>query len=163
MARPTVFTAQTARLAVAEAIETRLSTLTGLSVYVGEVPGQPPVQDNSGGRVAPYAVIFPSPGRPDVNPGLEATFETGGDFLWTGQITFTAGYAADLLDTLDQAIPLLQFSPEVPGLDCGFLRPPPGFNAGPIRRNDTALPPRCSTATLWQLHIVNAAPAPAGT
>lgn len=156
MPLPDVFTAQTGRFAITAAVEARLRAVPGLTVYVGEVPGDVTVQPNSGGRVEPYAVIFPSAGRPNVTANLEASLEGGGDFLWTGQITFTAGYVADLMDTLDQAIPLLHlWSPDVPGLSCGLMRPPIGFDSGPARRNDTALPPRHSTPTLWQLHVTS--------
>lgn len=153
---PGGFTAQNARSAITAAIEARLDELDWLSVYVGEVPGQVPLLPRGGGRIAPYAVIHPSPGRADLGGNAEADAGSHGA-LWSGQINLTAGYTNDLLDALDQVIPYLHlWSPQVPGLSCGLLRPPEGADPGPVRRNDTAKPPRVWTPTPWQLHYVTA-------
>lgn len=149
-------TAQTARLALSDALDARLKTLPGLTIYPGEVPDKPPLIKVAGvadpaHRVAPYAVTYPGPGISDVNPSM-APIPT--DFLWDVQVTFAAGYKADLLHTLDRAVPLLQlWSPTVAGLTCGHLRPPEGTRLGPVRRDDDVSPPRFYVATVWELHV----------
>lgn len=157
MAQPTTFTAETARFALTQAIKARLETLTGLSVFIGEIPSDADLAKlaKGGGRIAPYAVIHPSAGRPDVTPGFEANRVT--DALWSGQIDFTTGYDLDLLDLLDQAVPLLHlWRATVPGVDCGPIRPPVGYEPGPFRRNTAARPTRVWTPLLWQIHHATA-------
>lgn len=150
-------TAQTARQPILDALVARLETLNDptpgrLTVYRGELPGMPPL-DNTG-RVAPYATVFGGAGRLDPNPSLEPT---PADHLWSGQITFTAGHEDVLLGLLDDVVPLLHlWSPTIDGLDCGHMRPPPGYDPGPARRDDKARPPRFYTPTLWQLHVTTA-------
>lgn len=152
-------TAQTARLAINTAVIDRLRSLAGVpavTVYDGEVPDSPPVTTTGGvpdaaGRVAPYCVCFPTPGSPDPNPVLSAAPT---DFLWTGQITFAAGYAADLLHTLDRCVPLLHlWTPDIDGLVCGRMRTRPGTPTV-VRRDDDKRPPRFYVPTQWELHVV---------
>lgn len=153
-------TAQTSRLAITHALKDRLVGLLGAhAVFVAEIPDQPPVLVTDGapdpsGRVAPYAIIWPGAGRPDLNPSLEATPT---DHLWAGQVTFAAGFADDLLALLDDAIPLLNlWVPVIDGITCGPMRPTPGADPGPIRPERDARPPRFSLPTLWRLHNVTA-------
>lgn len=155
----TVITAQTARLALSDALDARLDTLPGLTVYPGEVPDKPPLiqagrHPDPAHRVAPYAVTYPGPGAPDINPSLAAL---PADFLWDARVTFAAGYKADLMHTLDRAIPLLQlWSPTITGLVCGHMRPPEGTRLGPILRDDDVTPPRFYAVTAWELHVATA-------
>lgn len=153
-------TAQTARLAINTAVIDRLRSLPdspAVTVYDGEVDDKPPVTVVDGvpdraGRVAPYCVCFPGPGIPDPNPSLEGA---PADFLWTGQITFAAGYVADLLHTLDRCVPLLHlWIPEIAGIAHSPLRMPSRLNSARVRRDDDKRPVRFYVPTQWELHVV---------
>lgn len=162
-------TAYDARLAILDAINSRLEALptaadvAALTVYSeGEVPAEPPkIVTPSGpdktGRIAPYAVVYPSPGsRP--NPDFEGGLTLGaGDFLWSGQLTLVAGYRRTLVDVLDRVIPWLEsWMPEIDGLACGWFEQNPNTTPATIRRNAQVSPSRYSVPTLWQLHVATA-------
>lgn len=146
--------AQSSRFAITNAIKTRLETLAGLTVYIGEVPDAPPLKTKDAGldpsrRVAQYAVVYPSPGKPNISPSMEGD---PSDFLWTGQIDFAGGFNEDVQLLLDDAVPLLDhWIVTVGGISCGFLRNV--GDPGPIRINSVARPPRHWVPTQWQLHV----------
>lgn len=149
-------TAQTAALPISDALVARLESLSWLKVYKGEVPDKVPLiqvngHDDPAHRVAPYAVVYPGAGRPDPNPNLAAT---AGDHLYSGQVTFVAGWQDDLLRTIDRARPLLHlWTPVITGINCGRMRQPLGVDIGNPRRADDVKPPRFWLPFLWQLHV----------
>jgi N-dimethylarginine dimethylaminohydrolase len=162
-------TAHDARLSILNALEARLRALPTeptwptLTVYAdGEVPDQPavlttPAGRDKAGRIATYAVIYPSPGSrpyPDFEGGIT---EGAGDFQWSGQITFTGGYQANVLDMLDRAIPWLEsWMPEIDGLACGWFEQNPNTTPPTLRRNPDVKPSRFSVPTLWRVHVATA-------
>lgn len=151
--------AQSVRHPLGVALDALLATVTGLTVFPGEVPDKPPLISKAGipdqaGRVAPYAVTYTGGGILDPNPSLDGN---PADLLWGAQVTFAAGYRADLEDLLDRALPVLRaWAPVISGVQFGRMRPPAGFDPGPIRRDDAVRPPRFYLPTLWELHVADA-------
>lgn len=146
------------RKVLGDLLDARLKTLTGVTVYRGEVPGKPPVIQTNGtpdpsGRTAPYVVFFSSPGTPGVDDEIDVA-DLHEDLLWSVQLICSAGYEADLDYLVDRVWGVLyRWSPEVDGLECGPMKPPPGYDPGPARRNDNVTPPRHWTPMQFQLPI----------
>jgi hypothetical protein len=138
---------------------TRLEALPGpgptVTVYKGEIPAEPPVIITAGnpdpsGRVAPYAVVYVLGGSPDIEPDLG----DANDDLATGiQVTVAAGYEEDALATIDRIhAHLYRWTPNLgSGVIAGRMRPPPGFDPGPVRRDDQPKPPRFWLPLLYTL------------
>lgn len=149
--------AQISRKALADALRAWLvAGLSGVTVYDGEVDPRPPVIQKNGhpdqsGRVAPYVVVYPSPGTPSDEADVADTYV---DLVWTVQLTLAAGYSADLLNLIDRVDFLVyRWSPTFEGLATGRLRPPPGFDPGPIRRDDARTPPRSWVPLQYVLQV----------
>ncbi|GAB2762076.1 hypothetical protein [Nocardioides pakistanensis] len=136
------------RLALATATMQRLTDTVGHATgYYGEigqglpgttVPAKPPADPD--GRVHPYYVLYPSPGTPGAEQDLGDSHE---DLDWLIQVTAAAGHLHDLvalIDRIDAA--LYRWRPVVDGAVAGPLKPPPGFDPGPARRDDDTVPPR---------------------
>lgn len=137
------------RMALAAAVKARLETLAGVTVYDGEVPSRPPVIPDGTGRVMPYVVIYPSPGRPHDDADLG---ECNDDLDWTVQVTCAAGHVRDLLDLVDRVHSLLhRWAPVVDGVNVGRLQWPRGYDAGPSRRDEDVDPPRHFLPLLYVL------------
>jgi hypothetical protein len=144
------------RRLLTNAIFDRLDTLLiGVTIYKGEVPEAPPLIQLPGGpdpsgRVAPYIVLYPSPGRPyDEEADLG---DSNVDLDWQFQATVAAGYIDDLNETVASADDLLfRWSPVVAGAVVGRLRPPLGFDPGPTRRDKDFTPNRFFVPLLYQL------------
>lgn len=145
------------RKKLADLVEQRLTDgLAGrATVYRGEVPDKPPViqtggSDDPSGRVAPYVVLFTGAG----NPIIEATLAgCGVEVDWSFQTNCVAGYDADCGRLIDRVHDLLfHWAPVLDGHAFGWIEPPPGFDPGPVRRQDFAgLPPRFFTPLQWRL------------
>lgn len=135
-----------ARLPLLFAFAARLDAIGGLGVYRAEVPGKPPVKvtdsaPDASGRVAPYVVIYPSPGTP--TRGGHDLADSHEDLDWLVQLIVAAGYLEDLLHAVDRIdAQLHMWAPTISGISCNGLRPPPGYDPGPSRRNDAVDPPR---------------------
>jgi hypothetical protein len=129
------------RRLITDAVLARLQTLTGVAVYRGEVVDHPPALANDpDGRVGPYVILYPFGGTPGPEVDLG---DTTVDLVYSCQVTCAAGYSTDCEYLTDRVHPLLfRWAPTVTGLVCGPLRPPPGFDPGPVRRDDQPLPPR---------------------
>jgi hypothetical protein len=136
----------------------RLQLLPGtptVTVYKGEVPAEPPPiivngQPDSSGRVAPYAVLYVLGGSPNVEPDLADS----NDDLATGiQVTVAAGYEEDALHAVDRVhAHLFRWIPDLgPDVMSDRLRPPTGFDPGPVRRDDQVRPPRFYLPLLYTL------------
>lgn len=126
---------------VTDAIDARLRTLAGVTVYRGEVPDQPPRYPDSD-RVAPYVVHYPFPGNPGPGGDLAGSSD---DLGYTTQVTCAAGFMEDCERLVDRVHQLLfHWSPTVANLVLGWLDPPPGFSPGPIRVDRSITPPRSS-------------------
>lgn len=153
------------RLTLGEQLRTHLAALPGVpavSVYAGEIPTsidgvpQPPVTTVNGepdpaGRVAPYVVLYTSAGTPVVDDERDVA-DRHVDLTQPIQLTVAAGYLRDLERTLDRLVPhLTGWRPTVPGLAFAGLRVPPGYDPGPIRRDNDVAPPRFWTPLQYQL------------
>lgn len=124
---------------VTDAVDARLASLSPtVDVFRGEVTASPDILPN--GRVKSYVVYYPfgpSDG-PDANVGDTVT-----DLTYTCQITCVAGFEADCEYLVDQVAGLMnRWTPTVAGLVFGRFRPPPGYDPGPVRRDDTVKPVR---------------------
>jgi hypothetical protein len=112
-----------------KAVETRLSTLTSASGYLGEAGDVPRL--DSAGHVGRYWVLHPFAGTPFTDADLAETYV---DIDWTFQLTLAAGFARDVVGLLDVVRPLFhRWAPAVDGYVAGFCEPPPGFDPGPVR------------------------------
>lgn len=123
---------------VTDAVIARLAT-TGFIVYRAEVATTVPVQPATG-RIAPYLVAYPfgKAGGPDPDLG-----DSTNDLTYTVQVTCVAGFSADTEYVVDQVNGILnRWTPTVTGMVCGTLRPPPGYDPGPVRPDYTVTPPR---------------------
>lgn len=120
-------------------------------VYRGEVPSDHQLLPDESGRIAPYVVLFDGVGSPDIEPDL------GGqnvDLRWSCQMIVGAGFQVDCSATVDRIYDLaFRWSPAVPGLAAGRMAPPPGYDPGPLRRNDSVSPPRWWTPLQWRLDV----------
>lgn len=133
------------RKTLGDLAEARLKTLSGVTVYRGEVPGEPPVIQSGGrpdasGRVAPYVVLWPGAGRPSAE---QDAADSRADLEWPFQLTCVAGYSADcerLVDRVDALI--YRWAPTLAGFGFGSCKPPLGFDPGPIRKDEQVKPPR---------------------
>lgn len=145
-----------ARKTLGDALVERLELLDGIGVYPGEVPPDPPVitvgaVPDPAGRIAPYVVVYGGAGLPDLEPDLG---DGNVDLLWSFQTTVAAGYEADALHAVDRVFDqLYRWSPAVSGLVCGRVKPPPGFDPGPVLRDDKKTPPRFWLPLQWQLRV----------
>lgn len=110
------------------------------SVYVGEVPGEPPVIPGQS-RVKPYAVVFSGDGSPIDEVPLTA--DQTGSLTWPFQVTCAAGYHDDVLGLLDGVHGQLDgWIPTLTGYQFGPVSNPPGYDAGPVRKDPTVEPNR---------------------
>ena len=137
---------------------TRLRTLTGVTVYRGRVDDRPPVMvdalgaPDSLGRVAPYVVHYSGAGSPE--PGDEDLGNQHVDLLYTCQLTLAAGSDEDLDHLADRVVPLVyRWVPPLTGVNSGGFEPPPGYDPGANRRDDTVDPPRYWTPLQLQLVV----------
>lgn len=121
-----------------------------VSVYRGEVPKDIPLLPESG-RIAPYVVLFDGVGRPDIEPDLAGV---NVDLRWSAQMIVGAGWQADCSATVDRICDLAyRWSPVIPGIAAGRMEPPPGYDPGPLRRNDSVSPPRWWTPLQWRVDV----------
>jgi len=133
---------------ITDAVVQVLQALPSLTVYRSEVPDQPPKMPDSD-RVAPYAVLYPFPGKPGPGGDLAGV---SNDLDYGCQITVAAGYSQDCeaaVDRVHGAMYLL--SPVVNGVVLGQFRPPIGYDPGPIRVDRTITPPRSSLPLQYRL------------
>lgn len=125
---------------ISDAVDDRLKTLApSIDVYRGEITTSPPIVPETG-RIAPYLVYYPfgPVDGPDPNVGDTIT-----DLTYTVQVTCVAGFEADCEFVVDQVSGLMnRWTPTVAGMTFGRFRPPPGYDPGPIQRDDTVKPPR---------------------
>lgn len=147
-----------ARLPLITAVETRLgaqlpTTDPPTTGHLSE-PVDVPTLDTDG-HVQRYWVLHPFGGSPSLERDLA---EAGVDLLWTFQVTVAAGFARDvyaLATRIDEA--LYRWSPSVSGYVCGLLRPPPGFEPGPARKDTSVKPHRFWLPLQYQTTITRAA------
>lgn len=128
------------RRLLANAVHDRLATVSNVTLYRGEVTGTVATIPDSGGRVKPYLVEYFSPGTPSADQDLGDEHE---DLDWLIQVTCVAGYDVDLfalIDRVDDA--LYRWAPVIAGVQCSGLKPPLGFDPGPIRRDPDVTPNR---------------------
>lgn len=132
-----------ARLPLIKAVEDRLAAQLPVTSpvtkgYLSEPVDVPTLDADK--HVQRYWVLHPFGGPPHPDYDLA---ETTVDLDWTFQVTVAAGFARDVyaLATLVDAA-LYRWSPAVAGYVCGLLRPPPGFDPGPARTDETVKPHR---------------------
>ena len=127
------------RKLITDAVVARAGTLTNLQVFRGEVDKPLATLPNSD-RVGRYVVIYPLGGTEGPDPNLA---DAAGDLTYSFQATCGAGFATDAEFLFDQVYTLFnRWAPTVTGLVFGVFRPPPGYQAGAVRRVDQMLPPR---------------------
>jgi hypothetical protein len=125
---------------ISDAVEARLNTLTGVTVYRSEVATTPPTVANSGGRVAPYVVLYPAATTPTDDLDLA---DTTSDCSYAMQLTCVAGYSPDCEYLVDRVQALIfRWAPTVAGVAFASFRPPVGYQSGPVRRDQDVSPPR---------------------
>lgn len=147
------------RKVLGDLVDTQLKTITGLKVFRGEVNEPLPlIQKGNGpdpsGRVAPYVVHYTGAGSHDV-AGERDVADTHEDLLWTVHLIVAAGYDADcahIIDRVDAA--LFRWTPPASaGIAFGQMRPPPGYDPGPIRINEQVRPTRFWLPLQYQLPV----------
>lgn len=131
-----------------QAVYDRLKTDTLTVWYDGQVPGKVATSDTDG-HIKPYGVLYASPGTPGLEQDLADTTE---DLDWLIQVTCVGAFTADLDALLDRTHGLLyRWAPTVAGVACGRLKPPPGFDPGPQRVDDSVTPVRLYVPLQYQL------------
>lgn len=129
------------RRAISDAVLTRLGALAETTVYDGEIPTQPPVKITNGapdpsGRPGRYVVLFPSPGTP-TSDGADLA-DTHVDLTITYLLHAAAGWRRDCEQLVGDIDALLhRWSPdpvdELAGCAISGMRPPAGYDPGPLR------------------------------
>jgi hypothetical protein len=122
--------------------------------YLSEPVGVPADAD---GRIERYWVLHPYAGAPSV----EADVADAGIDLTTGlQVTVAAARPLDVLDLATRVdAALFRWAPDLlgVGLLAGPLRPPPGFDPGPVRVDEDFKPHRYWLPLQYQLTITTTA------
>jgi hypothetical protein len=117
-----------------EAVETRLkgglpTTSPPTKGYLSEPVDVPRL--GGSGHVQRYWVLHPFAGTSVTDQDFAGISV---DIDWTFQLTLAAGYSRDVYALVDLVRSLFhRWAPEVEGYVCGELRPPPGFDPGPVR------------------------------
>jgi hypothetical protein len=147
------------RRLLANAIATRLLTVTNATGYYGQVgrllpgapshtPLDPPAKSDDDPRVQPYFVLYPGAGAPSDEQDLALS---GQDLTTTLQVTVAGGDVEDVLALVDRVdAALLRWSPAVEGAVCGFLWPPTGYQP-PLLPDRTVTPHRQFVPLQYQL------------
>lgn len=127
------------RYLLLQAIKTRLETaVTNCEVYLGEPTDVPRIGSTQ--YVVPHAALYPSPGTPSDEQDVA---DTATDLDWLFQVTLAAGFVNDLTALVTRVDDVLyRWTPAVPGLVCGPVKPPPGFDPGPLRFDRDVTPHR---------------------
>lgn len=133
--------------ALHQALVARLDALTGVTAYDGQVPDNPPAETTAG-RVYPYAVVWPSAARPELDGEL-AEGGTDGALDWPVQVTVAAGAPDWCLVAATQVRAWLDGYELVPG--AGPLREEPV--ALQVQRDDDVKPPRWYVPLLWRCQV----------
>lgn len=131
----------------------KVSALTGLPGVVG-TPDSPPPKSTTDPRVRPYFVVFAGAGTPGVAGAEQETdlCDSFVDLTMPFQITAAGGDIDDVLALVDRIDALLfRWTPVVAGVQCGRLRPPPGYNPGPVLTDKDFTPHRLFTPLQYQL------------
>lgn len=130
-------------------------------VYRGEIVAgdqadqpQPIVTDSApdpSGRVGPYVVHYTGVG----SPGIEVDLAEGGDdLLWSPLLHVSGPYDGDAAQTYDRVhAALYRWQPVLAGFAFGLMKPPPGYDPGPLRRDDKIQPPRFWTPMQMQVAV----------
>lgn len=127
-----------------------LDLLDGMTGYRGEIPDHPPTLPNDD-RVAPYWILYPSPGKPG-DRGQVDLAETSADIDYGCQITVAAGYCEDCEYAVDRLhARAYRWSPALPGVAAGLLIPPTGYTPPPVTASREIVPPRFSTVLQYRL------------
>lgn len=126
------------RRLLANAIATRLSTVTNAVGYYGQIgrpltipaPGgwvaDPPEKSATDKRVKPYFVLYPGAGAPTDEQDLGMS---GEDLTALVQVTVAGGDVEDVLALVDRVdAALLRWAPSIEGVVAGFLWPPTGYS-----------------------------------
>ena len=126
------------RKALSDAAWARLQTVPNATHYKGLAVNVPILADDD--HLAPYTVLYPGAGTPDLEDDLADTAE-GLD--WLIQITCVAGYIDDLMGLVSRVdAAFYRWTPVVDGLVCGVMRPPTGYDPGPAPLDRNVNPPR---------------------
>lgn len=114
--------------------------------------GTPTPAPDPSGRVGPYVVHYTGVGTPGPEVDLG---EDGDDLIWSPLLHISAGYDADAAQTYDRTFAALyRWVPVVAGYGFGLMKPPPGYDPGPLRRQDTpGMPPRFWTPLQMQVQV----------
>jgi hypothetical protein len=124
------------RKALSDAVKARAATITNCVVYLGEPTNVP----NTSGFTVPHIALYPGTGTPSVEQDIA---DTAVDLDWLLQITVAGGYVDDVLalaTRVDAAF--YRWTPTVTGLVCGPLKPPAGYDPGPVRFDRDVTPHR---------------------
>lgn len=150
---------------VALAIGERLLQVTNATGYFGQIgalyglpgaatapPEQLPIKGGSDHRVKPYFVFEPGAGRPGLPDVDEVDLaDTVVDLTYLFTVRAVAGDPEDLLALVDRIDGLLfRWAPSVAGVQCGPLRPPPGY-VPPFLTDTTVKPWRHYSPLQYQL------------
>ncbi len=137
---------------LADQVWSILDAIAGLNSYDGEIvddndnPTTPPLDTD--GRVHPYAVFYPSPGRRD----LRRLAHVPTNVAWSFQVTCVGGDNTRCLWASDQvsgALTGLRLT--VDGQATGKLAE--GADTGPMRRDDDVTPARLFVPLLFALYV----------
>lgn len=132
---------------ITDLIETRLKTVSGVAYYRSDVEDHPPTFPDSD-RVAPYLVLYPFPGKQTT----DLTLCGSADRDYGCQVTCAAGFSADCERLVDRVEALLSgWAPVIDNVSVGSLRPPPGYDPGPVRIDRSIIPPRFSVPLQYRL------------
>lgn len=155
------------RRAVANAVALHLAGVTQATGYYGQIgrplPGQtlvsaggtipddPPAKDPTNGdmRVRAYFVLYPGPGGPGPDADLA---DENVDLTISLPVTAVAGDVEDLLALVDRITGrVLRWTPTIPGLACGRVRFPVGYEPGPLLVDDQMKPERLYVRLPFQI------------
>lgn len=149
------------RLTLIKAVEDRLANLPVTSPptrgYLSKPVDVPEL--DSAGHVQRYWVLHPFFGLPGSEHDLADTVI---DLDWTFQITVAAGFPRDayaLATRIDELV--YRWAPDIEGYECGRCQPPPGYDPGNARPDDSVKPTRFFLPLQYRTTITRHLPDPA--
>lgn len=129
------------RTALLELVKARLtSRLAGVPQYVGEAGDVPAINGDPARRVVGYYVLYPFGGNPAAERAIDDHVDV--DVQWGLQITCAGGFVNDAL-SIAQRVESALFGWRLgTPMASGKLRPPDGYDPGPVQVDRDTSPHR---------------------
>lgn len=138
------------RRVLANTVEARVKTLTGVTVYRGEITSTPPTISADNLRVKPYVILHSASGRPGPEEDLCGD---DADLVWSFQLKCVAGYSTDCDGLVDRVAALFErwwipIDSALTSSRCRQLN-----DLGIANRDDDVSPPRFWFPLVYVIHL----------